>query len=110
MLRFELGSDWECQGLGLGSDWKCQGLGLGSDWECESLGLGMSRFGLGSDWGCRDFLPKVTAGAGSVREVPESQSCAGAPSPVLLLCNFSKYRPSNLFRESGEDSGISHRD
>lgn len=55
--------------------------------------------GAGKGVGMRGFLPKVTADSdGSSGGAPESRSCAGAASPVLLLvCNFSKYRPSNLF-------------
>lgn len=68
--------------------------------------------GAGRGVGMRRFPPQGHGDSdGSGGEAPESRSCAGAASPVLLLvCNFSKYRPSNLFPESGENSGISHRD
>lgn len=68
-------------------------VGLGNDWECKGLGLR-------DDWEYKGSLPKVTVSPGSGSKAPESQSCAGASSPILLLlCNFSKYRSNNFFPE-----------
>ena len=50
------------------------------------------------------FLPKVTAIAMVIEwQAPESRSCVGTARPFLLLiCNFSKYRPSRTSSLSQE--------
>lgn len=50
------------------------------------------------------FSPKVTAIAMVIeRQAPESRSCVGTTRPFLLLvCNFSKYRPSQTSSLSQE--------